>query len=457
MSEENNISIQEGMKARLLEGQVGGTLFKLTLPVLLASFMMVGFNLTDTFFVGKLGAKELAAMSFTFPVVFFFASISMGLSMGASSVVSRSIGEGNHDMARRLSTDALLLSVFIAIVFSLIGLLTVSPVFRLLGVKEEILPLIRQYMYIWYSGLLFVFTPMVANSILRATGDTKTPSLILVFAFVINIIFDPLLIFGFGLFPRLEIAGAAIATVLAHFTTMIIVLLIICFRDKLVDLSCPKIKEVLESWKKILYVGVPSAATNVMVPLSLGVITGLVAGHGTEAVAALGVGSRIESLVMLVLGALSITLIPFVGQNWGAGRRERINLAIKYSNCFSILWGTVMFFIFALTSRSIALIFNKDPKVVSALITYLWLCPVGNGFQGIFLLANASLNAVNKPIPSAMLTVIRILIFYIPLAYLGSRLFGLKGIFAGIGMANIIIGLVALFWIKRYIHATSGA
>ena len=198
----------------------------------------------------------------------------------------------------------------------------------------------------------------------------------------------------------------------------------------MLDFSIPNIKQTLNSWKQILYIGIPSAVTNIMLPISLGIVTKIVARYGEEAVAALGVGSRIESLVLIIIMALSIALIPFIGQNWGAGKTGRVHKALRYSNQFSLIWGTAMFILFALFAKPIALIFNKDPKVVAAIIIYLWILPIGNGFQGVFLLTNASLNAVNKPLHSTLLMVIRMFLLLIPLAYIGSWLLGLKGVLA---------------------------
>ncbi|MGB3507660.1 MAG: MATE family efflux transporter, partial [Microcoleaceae cyanobacterium] len=133
------------MKLQLTEGKVGKVLLKLTLPMVLGIFAVIGFNIVDTYFVGQLGTNELAAMSFTFPVVTLLGSVSMGLGTGAISVIARAIGEGdNRDRVRRLTTDSLILSLIIVAILVILGLTTIEPVFTALGAKAEILPLIRQ-------------------------------------------------------------------------------------------------------------------------------------------------------------------------------------------------------------------------------------------------------------------------------------------------------------------------
>jgi putative MATE family efflux protein len=207
-------------KAVLVEGPVGRMLINLTAPMILGIVSIVAFNLVDTFFVGQLGIPELAALSYTFPVVLVLGSLAIGLGTGASAVISRAIGEGNEHKVKRLTTDSLILAVLIVAAFAILGLFTIDRVFTMLGAPPNILPLIREYMRIWYIGSICVVVPMVGNSAIRAAGDTRTPGIIMMIAAVVNCIFDPLLIFGIGPFPRLEIAGAAIATVIARTTTL---------------------------------------------------------------------------------------------------------------------------------------------------------------------------------------------------------------------------------------------
>ena len=181
--------------AKLIEGPVQRTLIRLTLPMVLGTLGMVIFNLSDTFFVGQLGTNQLAALTFTFPVVLVVGSLAMGLGIGASAVISHAIGEGNYNKVKRLTSDSLTLSLIFVGFFALVGLFTINPLFRLLGASGEILTYISQYMTIWYLGVVFVVIPMVGNNAIRASGDTKTPGLIMVFASFINIVFKGSLFF----------------------------------------------------------------------------------------------------------------------------------------------------------------------------------------------------------------------------------------------------------------------
>jgi putative MATE family efflux protein len=441
--------------ANLTEGPVGRTLIRLTIPMLFAILAMVVFNLVDTAFVGRLGTKELAAISFTFPVILVINSLAGGLGVGASAVISQAIGKGDRYRVQRLTTDSLALAVMVVAFFSLVGLATIDPLFRLLGATPDVLPLIRQYMTLWYIGVIFVVIPMVGNAAIRATGDTKTPAAIMMVAAGVNLALDPLLIFGIGSFPGLGLTGAALATVIARAITLIASLWVLVRRERMVIWSRPKLKEVSRSWNQVLYVGLPAAGTNVLVPISAGIITGMVAAYGPEAVAALGVGTRIESMGLGVIMALASVLTPFVGQNWGAGRLDRVRLSVSYAQRFALLWGAVLFILLAVSGRSVALIFNDDAIVVATLVDYLRIVPLSYGLLGVLMLATAALNALNRPLQSALLTVLRLFVLYIPLAIVGSVLFGLQGIFGAAAIANGLAGVAAFFWLRSILTGSS--
>ena len=413
------------------------------------------FNLVDTFFVGKLGVHELAAMSFTFPVVFTVGGLSLGLGLGASAVISRAIGEGDWHRVQRLTTDSLTLSILIVAVSVAAGLLTMGPVFRLLGAGDDLLPLIRQYMTVWYPGMLFVVVPMVGNNAIRATGDTKTPGLIMVIAALANGGLDPLFIFGIGPFPRLELAGAALATVIGRSITFTVALWVLGRRDRMLTRDFPGLAAVWESWRSILYIGLPSALTNVVVPIGIGFITRIVSGYGAAAVAGFGVASRIETFGLTVVMALRTVVAPFVGQNWGARKFARLARGIHLSNAFAMAWGALLLLVLAAFARPLAALFNPTPEVVAATALYLWIVPVSYGLRGVHFVATAALSVLHRPIDAALLTILQFFGLYVPLAILGSRLLGLEGVFGAASAAHLVAGAFSWYWLRRIVAMRS--
>jgi putative MATE family efflux protein len=434
---------------RLTEGSPGRRILALTGPMSVGMVGMVVFNLVDTWFVGRLGTDALAAMGFTFPVILLQGSISMGLGIGTSAAVSRAFGRDDHEDARRLTTYSLYLSVLIVILFVVIGLLTIDPLFRAMGADGDRLILVKRYMRIWYLGVPFVVIPMIGNNAIRAAGNTVIPSAIMLTAICVNLILDPLLIFGIGPFPRMGIAGAALATVFARSTTLVVSLLVLRFRFGLLAVKVSGGARLRDSWKRILSIGLPAAATQSVIPLSMGVITRIVSVHGTSAVAALGVGTRVEMFVLSPIRALAAVLVPFVGQNIGAGRADRVKEGLRFGYRFSLSLGALSFVVLLVAGRSIGGLFDPNPEVVRIAALYMAVASAGYGAHGMQLISANSFSALGRPYHAAALNLARMFGLYIPLALLGSRLFGPAGIFAGASLSAFIAGGLGALWVMR--------
>lgn len=436
-------------KNDLTHGSVRKKLVKLTIPMLFGMLSMVMFNLVDTFFISRLGTNELAAMGFTFPVIMLIMSIALGLGIATASVISQAIGRGDRHQLKRLTTDSLIISFFVVVVFAVLGLLTMDWTFKLLGANADTLPLVKEYMKIWYLGIPFVIIPMVGNNALRACGNMLFPSLIMVTSILFNILLDPLLIFGLWGFPRLGLTGAALATVISRATALIFSFLVLHYKEDLLDFSLPPLTKFINSLKQIFYIAVPTAVSRLMVPLTMSVVMRLVAGFGTAAVAAVGIAIKIEMFVAVAIMALSTALIPFVGQNWGAKQFARVKEATNSANKFSILWGLIHLVLFLFLAIPLGHLFGKDPQVAKYIVYYLWITPVGYGLRGVTFLTTSVFNAVNKPFLAISLNVVRTFLFYIPFAFVGSLAGGIIGLFIGLTLANIISGLISLLALRK--------
>jgi len=409
---------------------------------------MVIFNLVDTYFVSLLGTDQLAAMSFTFPVVMTLGSIALGLGVGTSAVVSHLIGKGDHYQVKRQSTDSLLFSFILVSILTITGLFTIRPLFTLLGADDRLLGFIQQYMRTWYFGLPFLVIPMVGNNLIRSAGNTVIPTVIMLTAACINVVLDPLMIFGLGPFPALGLKGAALATVIARAGTFVASWYFLHVKFDMITLKRQKFEELIFSWKEMLYIAVPAAITQLIVPLSMGVITRMVADFGKEAVAALGVGNRIEMFALAPVRALSAVFLPFVGQNMGAGKLDRIKQGIRMSRHFSLGMGAVIFILFLFGGRWISTLFSQDPEVIRVLYHYLVLVSAGYGLLGIVRINASFFNAIKKPFHSMALNLLRAFLLYVPLAYVFSFFFSLEGIFFGSLASSIIAGAVSWFWVS---------
>lgn len=441
-------------KTRNLTGDpVAKVIIAMTLPMIVGMLSTVAFNLVDTWYIGKLGITALAAMSFTLPVVMLQGAIAMGLGVGASAVVSQAIGQKNSASVKELTTSALFLSVSLVIAVVIIGLLTIEPLFRAMGATDALLPLIKEYMTVWYCGVPFVVIPMVGNNAIRATGNTTIPSAIMLFSVVMNVILDPLFIFGIGPFPQWGLKGAAVATVFARMASLCISLYFLHFRFAMLTAKFATFRSILEAWKQILYIALPAALTQILMPLSMGFLTKLVSIYGENAVAALGVANRIEFFALSPLMALGAVLIPFTGQNLGANKFDRITEGYRFGTRFAMLLGLAVLVLFLLFKSGLAHLFTRKPEVITIVGLYLSIVAIGYGFQGITAISSASFSALNKPLQAAGVNLLRLVVFLIPLALIGSHFWGLRGIFGAMAVASVGAGFLAQIWVVHTVRS----
>jgi putative MATE family efflux protein len=370
----------------------------------------------------------------------------MGLGIGTSTYVSQALGRGDREEAARFATKAHILGFCVVVLLALAGLFTITPLFSAMGATPEILPLIRSYMVIWFSGLPFVILPMIGINVLQATGDTKVPGTVLTLSVLLNIALDPILIFGLGPVDGLGIAGAALATVISRASSFAVVGWAVFRRERLFTLDFGSLSDTLFAWGRILYVGVPAAAANILLPISMGVITRLVSDFGTDAVAGFGAATRIESFALVFTLALSMILTPFVGQNHGARREWRVLRGHHVASGFSILWGIMVLVVFLSAANPIASAFNDDPRVVNVTSLYLTVVAASYGFLGIVNLTAAAFNGLKKPLYAASIAALRLFGLLIPLAWIGRELAGLPGIFWGVAAGNVLAGVTGFTW-----------
>jgi putative MATE family efflux protein len=435
----------------LTKGNLEKQILFMTLPMILGMLGMVIFNFVDALYIGKLGETELAAIAFTFPVVLVIQSISQGLSMGTGSVVSKFAGEKNEDWVKKTSTYSLVLSFSIVVVFSIIGHLTIEPLFKLLGATSNEMPYIKSYMRIWYFGMPFVVIPMVGNNIIRALGDTKIPSLVMTIAAVLNMILDPILIFGWG-FEGLGIAGAAIATVFARFITFSAAIYILTKREKVLSFKDVHFKEFLCSCKSVLYIAVPTSITRGVIPIGMGIITALIATFGALDVAGYGAGVKIENLGMSVVNALSVVMVAVTGQNFGAKNFDRVKSGYKIACSYSLLYSFIIIPIFFFTAPLLSKLFDVIQPVRDVIIIYVRLAVLGIGFFGVLNISSALLNAVRKPIIATLLFLFEMFGLYIPSAFIFSKMFGTQGVFYGLIIAYVISGIISYIVTTKIIN-----
>lgn len=430
----------------LSEGSIARHVLRMVPPMAVAFLALMAFNLVDTFFVSRLGTLPLAAMGFVFPIISFFILVGVGIGVGLSSCASRAIGAADIRRTRQYATYGLVLAFLLFLVLSVLGFLFREPLLRLVGAEGEALDLASTYLAIWLAFNPVGILPMVANNLIRATGDTLRPASVMIAGALFNGILDPLLIFGIGPFPEMGIAGASLATGIARTLPLVFSIYYLHHHYRLLTPEWAGWAVFRRESIEITRQSLPPAATNMLTPLTVGIITRLIARYGETAVAGTAAGTRIEQFLYLIPMALGTTLVPILGQNWGSGRLDRVRQAWLGISAVSIAYSFCIFIIMFFLSTPVARIFSDDPEVQKYIVSYIRIVLAGSILLHSAIHTTFGFNALGKPFRAGTLTAIRLVVLVWPLAMLGATLFQVRGVFAGIAIANFTSGLVAMLW-----------
>ena len=435
------------MRKEIVSGPVGRVLYNLTLPMVIGIVAVFFFNLVDTFFISLLGTQSLAAVSFTMPIAMVVMNLAIGLGIASSALIARATGAKDHTLAQHYIVAGLLLTLALSVLMLVFGLVFNDELFLLLGAEEKLLPLIWEYMKFWWPGGVVMMLMIVINSSMRAVGNTKLPSLMMLGSAVLNAILDPILIFGLGPIEGMGIAGAALASTLCWLIVVIVMIYSLAKID-LLHWGALTFKGLLSIWQRLVLLGIPAIITNVLVPIASAFLLVMIAPMGEQAVAAFGVGARIEPFAIVAILALTSTIPVFVGQNFAAGQYERVWQALSIAVRFILVWQIAVWLVLWAMSPFLATIFSQDPIVIDQIVSYLMLMPVGYAGMGIVLCANSALNALQKTSVSMLLNLVRLSVFYVPFAWIGGHYYGFEGLLLGASMGNLVAGFIVWGMIK---------
>ena len=439
--------------AVLVRRSVTRTLVSMALPMLAGTFAMNAYNLTDTWFVSRLGTLPLAAMGFTFPVVMLLRCVAFGIGFGVTTLVSHAIGRHSHDDAARLVTHGMMLILAVTAAVAAAGYLLIAPVFTALGADGGALPLIGDYMRTWYLGAVFMVLPMLGNGILISAGDSKAASGMIILGTAINVVLDPIMIFGLLGCPAMGIRGAALATIISQAVSTLWLIRLLTSKHRLLTWKRWKPGQYLGSLRSITRFAVPSILSMVLMPISATVITRLLSEFGPEVIAATGAASRIEMFAFMVPMALGISLTPFVSQNFGAGRIDRLREARKVTTLFALGYGGATAVAFFVAAPWMAAAFTDDPKVAATLVSYVRIVSFGYGMMEAHRYCGFFLTGMHRPVSATVLNAVRVLVLLIPLSVLGARFWGVGGVFGGRLATDLLVGIVGMIWVSRVLGA----
>jgi len=437
----------KGRKKDLTKGPILKTLFVLAAPLVFGMSLHTAFNVIDTFFIGMLGSEHLAAISITFPVVFIFIAIASGLAIGSTALVSQAIGSGNRKKASNLASHSIIIGAAAGIAVAVTGFFFAPPLFSFMGVSGETLAMTIEYANLIFLGFVFMFIFFITQGLIQADGDTITPTINLSISIILNIILDPIFIFGLGPVPAMGLFGAALATVLTRTIGSVMNLIHILRGRTGLRIGGKNFKFDPAIFKRIFMVGMPSSISNSINSVGMILMMSLVGLFGTPALAAFGVGLRLESLAIMPVIGLSFAIMPFIGQNLGAGKISRAEKSMKYASYAVILFMLIFSVIWFLIPHILLSPFSSDPEVLAIGTTFFRIISLGYVFLGINFILGSSMQAAGRTGLQLIVNGGRwILTVVFAFALVGTV--GINGIWMGIPLGNFVGMLMALFFIK---------
>lgn len=441
------------MANNLLHKPVQKALMLMAAPAAFGMLMTFLFQLVDSYFVGQLGTAQLAAISFAYPIYLLIVSFVMGTAAGVSATVAKALGEQNQIKAQLLTTLSLLVFMFLTLIFGLGGYgfshYSIDVIFVTLGASEQILPLIRDYMLPLYVGMFALVGSLIANAALMAKGVMLQATVVMALGGLINLVLDYVLIFGVGPIPAMALTGAAWATVIS-WCAMLVMMLVLLFKQQLLSLTAStSLLQACAALREVQRLAVPAIAAQVLNPVAIAVITRFVSQSGEDAVAAYGLVTRLESLGLVGVLALSVIMTPFVAQNYGAKQMQRLGQVITYSGRMVVYWGLVFYLVMLLLVGQVAAIFTDNATVIQHSREYFYIVGLSLPVFGLTLITTSFFNGVQQASSSLKLTLVKSLVLSIPFAMFGAY-FGLYGIWIGLALANIVSAVYATRLLRQW-------
>jgi len=431
----------------LTSGSISKNLWILAVPMMASNFLQTALNLVDMAWVGRLGPDALAAVSMSGSILMILMFLMMGVGMGTTAMVARFVGAKQFSQAEHVATQSLIMGFWCSLVFAVLGYFISPWLLKILGADTQVLFLGTGYLRILFLGVVVMFYMFLISAILQGAGDTVTPMIVLALSFVINIVLDPLLIFGIG-FPKMGVNGAAWATVIAEGIGSLVALEVLLKGRSRLRVRINNLKTDWSAVLRILKIGMPAALQMSLRGLMGVALMAIVAGFGTYAVAAYGVGLRLSLLAMMPGFAFGAAAATLVGQNLGAGKIDRAVASAWQAVGFYSIFMIAISLLFISAAPQLMLVFNDQPEVAKIGVQFLHFTAFSSLFISVGLVLGRAISGSGDTLPVAIFTFVALWLIQLPLAYYLSRGLGLTGVWLAILVAQIVLAGLNIFWFQ---------
>ena len=436
----------------ILNGSIPRAMLQLAIPIILANILQTGYQLTDAFWVGRLGASAVAAISVSFPVTFLVIALGSGLAMAGATLSSQYMGAGRQDMVNHVAAQTMLMVVVTSVLLGALGYVLAPALLSLLGVSPEVYANALGFMRVSFVGVIFVFTYAMFQALMRGVGQTKVPLIIVAATVLLNFVLDPLFIFGWGPIPGLGVMGAAFATLVTQALAATAGIVIFLRGRHGIQLTWRGFMPDPAYLRRAFFLGIPGSLELSTRALGLMIMSFLVASFGTLTIAAYGVGSNILQIVTVPVMGLSMAVSTLVGQNIGAGQVERAASAAKLGAFVGFLLLSLIGGIAYLLAPSlIAFFIPDDPDVIREGAHFLRIMCLAWGGIGVQLCIVSAFRASGNMLMAMVIAMVSQWMIQFPLAYVLAKhtTLGADGLWWSFPVTNIVVALVSVCWFAR--------
>jgi len=437
----------KNIKGNLIKRPLLKSLLALAIPIIFANILQTAYQLVDTFWVGRLGATAIAAVSLSFPILFLVISLGIGLTIAGAILVAHHKGRNDKKSINYISAQTILLSLIVSIILMVLGLIISAPLIKFMGAESFVFPDAVSYLRISFLGIIFLFVYFAFQSLMRGVGDVKIPMYIVLGTVLLNLVLDPLFILGYGPIPGLGVKGAAIATVSTQGLAALIGVCMLFSGKYGIHLKKKNFKIDFRLLKKLFRLGFPASLEQVTVSLSLVVMTFLVAGFGTPIIASYGLGSRFLSFIIIPALGLSMATSTLVGQNIGAGKIKRAEEVSKISAIIAFISLTIVGVVVFIFANYLVRFFIPDDLMVAGIsASFVKIMALTFGFVGVQKVLSGTFRGSGNTIMSMILAIVYVGVLRLPLAYILSKYTSLAymGLWWAFPITNIVIVIVSI-------------
>ncbi|MGM0673426.1 MAG: MATE family efflux transporter [Spirochaetota bacterium] len=434
----------------LAEEPIGRLLIRMSVPATIAMGVNALYNLVDTIFIGRgVGSLAIGGVGIAFPVQIFILAVALLVGIGSASVISRMLGRGDPERAARAVGNALVMIFILASTLAAAGLALMEPLLDMLGSTGELRDYAREYLSVILPGAPFLATAIAANHIVRSEGRAKTAMVIMLIGAGLNIILDPVFIFGL----RLGVKGAALATIIAQFTSFLFAMGFYISGKSTLPLRLRHLRLQWDLIPEVTAVGLATFIRQFGQSFFIIIVNNALRTFGDElAISAFGVINKLLIFAIMPLVGIAQGFQPIAGYNYGARNMSRVKEAVKMANITAI---SVSFFYFSLVMlfpRTIFGIFTQDPELVDLGSRAMRIVLIAIPLLGMQIIGAVFFQAVGKAIPALVLSMSRQILLLIPLVLLLPRFFGVTGVWAAFPVADVIATTGTLLWLSYEMH-----